>query len=261
MDQHEIADLLPPGSLFARHIRVLPSVGSTNDYLKALAGRGAPEGAVILAEEQTAGKGTHGRSFYSPKGTGLYLSLLLRPAAPLNELLTLTGRAAVAAAEGIEAACGAPVRIKWLNDLCLNGRKLVGILAELSPLNTAGQADYVVLGVGVNVSQTAAQFQAQGLGRIATSLAAEGFPVTRPQLAAALLTSLEKMYRAFPAARQDYLDRYRARCLTLGRTVSFQAQGGTYTGAALDLAPDFSLVVRDGNGTVRGLSSGTVAIL
>ena len=111
--------LLPDGSLFSGKIQALDSVDSTNTRLKALAAAGAPEGTVLLAEEQTAGRGTRGRSFSSPKGQGLYLSVLLRPKTSLEELLTLTGWVAVALREGIQTACGADAGIKWLNDLYL----------------------------------------------------------------------------------------------------------------------------------------------
>ena len=139
--------LLPDGSLFSGKIQALDSVDSTNTRLKALAAAGAPEGTVLLAEEQTAGRGTRGRSFSSPKGQGLYLSVLLRPKTSLEELLTLTGWVAVALREGIQTACGADAGIKWLNDLYLRERKLCGILTELSLLGESGEPDYVVIGV------------------------------------------------------------------------------------------------------------------
>lgn len=218
--------------IFAHVIRV-ESVDSTNTRLKQLAEEGAPEGTVLIAGEQTAGRGTGERSFFSPKGEGLYLSVLLRPRASVAELLTLTGRCAAAVRDGIEAACGAPCQIKWLNDIYLNGRKVCGILAELSP-----RLDWVVLGVGINLSQTAEAFGAQELGGIATSLAAEGYSVNRKKLAAAVLEELEAMYRSFPAGREAYLNRYRAHCLTLGQQVN--------GGLAVEIDDDFALVVERG---------------
>ena len=158
--------------MWTQRIIRLESVDSTNTYLSRLADQGAPEGTVVVAEVQTAGRGTAGRSFFSPAGEGLYLSVLLRPEAELSQLLTLTGRAAAAVRTAMERACGASCRIKWLNDIYLNGKKLCGILAELSP-----DGDRVILGVGINLLQSAESFAAQGLGDIATSLAAEGYPV------------------------------------------------------------------------------------
>lgn len=216
--------------LFSEKVILMESADSTNTRLKELAEQGAPEGTVLMAEEQTAGRGTGERSFFSPKGEGLYLSILLRPKVSLADLLTLTGRCAAAVREGIERACGAPCQIKWLNDLYLNGRKVCGILAELSP-----RGDYVVLGVGINLSQATQTFAAQGLGDIATSLAAEGYSVSREELAAAVLEELEEMYRRFPAGKEDYLARYRTHCLTLGQ----QVKGGL----AVEIDDSFALVV------------------
>jgi len=255
-----ISGLLPAGNLFAGKVRVEDKVDSTNTRLKALAAEGAPAGTALLAEEQTGGRGTRGRSFQSPRGDGLYLSVLLRPKASMRELLTLTGWAAVAVREGIERVCGAPCRIKWLNDVYLNGRKLVGILTELSFLGESGEPDYVVIGIGVNVNQTRAAFQAQGLGEIAASLAGEGFPVGRSQLAAALLGELSRMVEAFPQQQAGYLEQYRKYCITPGRAVRFEEDGLTLRGTAREIGDDFALVVDGADGRERRIFSGTVSM-
>ena len=253
---------LPPDSLFAGKILVESVVDSTNTRLKAMAAAGAPTGTVLIAEEQTGGRGTRGRSFQSPRGEGLYLSVLLRPRLiRLEDLLTLTGWVGVAARDGVERASGAPVRIKWLNDLYLNGRKLCGILTELSFLGESGEPDYVVAGMGVNMSQTAETFQAQGLGDIATSLTLEGFPVEPNRLAVCLLTALDQLTRDFPDKRADYLERYRAHCLTLGRRVSFETADGLKTGTASGVDGQFALLAAGDDGRDYTVSSGTVTML
>lgn len=256
-----ISALLPEDSLFSGKIKVEDCVDSTNTRLKALAAEGAREGVVLLAEEQTGGRGTHGRSFQSPRGDGLYLSVLLRPRVGLADLLTLTGWVAVAVREGIERACGAPVRIKWLNDIYLGGRKLVGILTELSLTGESAEPDFVVVGVGVNVNQTAETFRKQGLAGIAASLAGEGFPAERCHLAACILSALEKMYRAFPHEREAYLEEYRRCCLTLGRRVAFQEDGGDRVGTAAGIDDSFALVISCPGGEERRITSGTAALL
>ncbi len=226
--------MVPEHSLFAGKIVEIESVDSTNTRLKALAEEGAPEGTVLIALEQTAGRGTGERDFFSPKGEGLYLSVLLRPGASVADLLTLTGRCAAAVRDGIWRASGAPCAIKWLNDIYLNGRKVCGILAELSP-----RGDWVVLGIGIDLCQTPQTFEERGLGGIATSLAAEGYPVDRLELAAAILAELEAMYRRFPAGMAEDLARYRAHCLTPGQPVP--------GGLAVEIDDRFALVVeRDG---------------
>ena len=256
MDTEKLTALFSMDSPFAGRITALDSVGSTNTRLKELAEAGAPEFTVLTAEEQTAGRGTAGRSFCSPRGEGLYLSVLLRPKAGLEDLLTLTGWVAVAVRDGIQTATGAPVRIKWLNDIYLNGRKLCGILTELPPLRGDG-ADYAVVGVGVNMTQSADTFARQGLDGIATSLALEGYAAGREELTAAILGALDEMYRAFPAKREDYLDHYRTHCLTLGRRV--RCADGT-EGRAVGVDDSFALTV-EGAGGVRTVTAGTVQLL
>ena len=196
--------------------------------------------------------------FCSPKGQGLYLSVLLRPKAGLEQLLTLTGWAAVALREGIQTACGASAGIKWLNDLYLGRGKLCGILTELALLGESGEPDYVVLGAGVNLTQTARDFQAQGLEGVATSLALEGFFPERHHLAACILAALEEMIQSFPQRQEDYLARYRTHCLTLGRPVAFQADGEARSGTALAVTDRFALEVTCPDGTHHTLSSGSI---
>lgn len=234
--------------MLAKRIIRLGRVDSTNARLKELAEAGAPEGTVVLAGGQTAGRGTGDRSFFSPDGEGLYLSLLLRPQAEPDQLLTLTGRTATAVREGIQRASGAPCGIKWLNDIWLNGKKLCGILAELSP-----DMDYVIIGIGVNLTQSRGCFAAQGLEDIATSLAAEGYPAEREHLLACILDEMQNMYRRFPDGKADCLRSYRAHCLTVGRQVSWRENGVEREGIATGIDESFALIV-DGH-PVR---SGTV---
>lgn len=257
-----ISARLGKDNLFSGKVRVEALVDSTNTRLKAMAAAGAPTGSALLAEEQSGGRGTHGRSFLSPKGDGLYLSVLLRPRlTKLQDLLTLTGWVGVAARDAVERSSGAPVDIKWLNDLYLNGKKLCGILTELSFLGESGEPDYVVAGMGINMRQTAGTFQAQGLENIATSLAMEGYPVEQNHLAVCLLEALDRLVRDFPGKRADYLDRYRAHCVTLGRRVSFDGEGSLLTGAAAGVDDQFALVVDGDDGKRHVVSSGTVKMI
>lgn len=241
--------------LFDGKYSELDVVDSTNDRLKAMAEAGAPEGTVLLARGQTAGRGTAGRSFWSPEGEGLYLSVLLRPAAPPEELFTVTGRAAAAVRRGIASASGAPCTVKWLNDVYLGGRKVCGILTELSP-----RLDWVVLGIGVNLLQRREDFAAAGLAGAATSLAAEGYPADRRELAAGILGELEIMYRDFPGHREKWLADYRAHCDTVGRTVRFWADGALRIGRAAAIEDDFTLTA-DSEGRRYTVSAGAVELI
>ena len=131
------------------------TVDSTNTVCKNLAAQGAPSGTAVIARRQTAGRGRMGRSFESPEGLGLYLSVLWRPEGTPEDLLPLTPMAAVSAAMAIRRVTGAPVRIKWPNDLVLGGRKLCGILTELE---SGGEGLALVIGIGLNVSQRREDF-------------------------------------------------------------------------------------------------------
>ena len=255
-----ISAKLSGGNMFAGNVIVEPLVDSTNTRLKAMAAS-TPTGSALLAEEQSGGRGTHGRSFQSPKGDGLYLSVLIRPHVGITDLLTLTGWVGVAAREAVERASGAPVDIKWLNDLYLNGKKLCGILTEFALLAESGEPDYVVVGMGVNMNQTLDTFQAQGLGDIATSLALEGWPVEPNHLAVCLLEALDQLVRDFPQKRANYLERYRAHCVTLGRRVSFDGEGTLQTGTVTGVDEAFALVVAGDDGTEHVVSSGTVRMI
>ncbi len=253
---------LPEDSLFAGKVDVQSVVDSTNTRLKAAAAAGAPAGTVLIAEEQTGGRGTYGRSFASPKGEGLYLSAILRPKAPVEELLTLTGWIAVAVRDGIASASGAPAEIKWLNDIWLHGKKLVGILTELSFTGESGEPDYVVAGMGINLTQTEARFQEMGLQDIAISLGGAGYPVNPNALALSILQALDQLVRDFPRERTQWLQRYREYCLTPGHKVSYEESGKTKIGTALSIDDRFALTIQPEDGSpVRTVYAGTVRML
>ena len=142
-------------AVVGRDLRCLPELGSTNDHLKELARQGAPEGLVVLAERQTAGRGRLGRSFQSPAGLGLWMSILLRPDCPPERLPRVTALTAVACTGAIRSICGVEAGIKWPNDLVCRGRKLCGILTELE---SDGQGLAVVIGIGLNVAHRREDF-------------------------------------------------------------------------------------------------------
>lgn len=259
LDISALETALTPGSIFRGKLTAVEETDSTNTRLKQMAREGAPEGTVFLAQRQTGGRGTRGRAFHSPEG-GLYCSVLLRPKTELARLLSITGWAASAVRRGIETASGAPAEIKWLNDVWVNGRKVCGILAELEGLQGDGSAECLVIGIGVNAEGTGEDFRRAGLEGIATSLASEGYPVTREHLCACILNELERMYGDFPENGGLWLSDYRAHCLTVGRSVEY---GGNcpHRGKAEGINEDFSLLVREEGGRLCAVSSGTVTLL
>ena len=239
---------------WAGTVEVLDVVDSTNNYLKHLGAAGAPHGTVAVADCQTGGRGRLGRSFDSAAGAGVYLSVLLRPACPPRSLMTLTAQAAVAARRAIRTVTGAEAGIKWVNDLVLNGKKLCGILTELSLEAESGLVSYAVVGVGINCNRSADSFP-PALRETAGSLLSEtGQREDRNALAAALIRELS----ALPTL--DWQAEYRAACMNLGKDVQILAPGQPpRTGVALDVGPEAELIVQTENG-VEAVRSGEVSV-
>ena len=158
------------------------------------------------------------RSFQSPPGKGVYLSVLLRPQLPPGELMGVTGMAAVAVCRAVERAAGVRPKIKWTNDLVLNGRKLCGILTELALEGETQMTQSLVIGAGVNASHTAEDFGPQ-VAEMATSLVQEGYAVSRPALAAAMVEEFYRLSESLGGDIREWVDAYRRDCVTLGRRV------------------------------------------
>lgn len=251
---------LSPEAVVGREIVCLEQVDSTNTYLKRRGAEGAPHGVAALAEEQTGGRGRRGRRFESPKGAGLYLSVLLRPDCSPVEAVTLTAWVGVAVCDAVEQAAGVRPQIKWTNDIILNGKKLCGILTEMSVEGETGAVDYVVAGMGTNVGETAEFFAAAGLSDIATSLAMEGYTVDRNVLAACLLNALDRMAKEFPQEKEKWLKKYRAGCLTPGHEVKLIGPDGERSAKALEIDDDFGLAVALPDGTVETVTAGEVSV-
>ena len=152
----ELARLIDPERL--KDIIILDSVDSTNNRLKAMEHEGLPSGTIVTADYQESGKGRRGRSFVSPKGSGIYLSYLLRPDCPADQISSLTAYVAVAVSRSLEKACAIEPRIKWVNDILADGRKLVGILTELSVESESGTITGCVIGIGINVNMDIEDF-------------------------------------------------------------------------------------------------------
>lgn len=235
----------------------LETVDSTNDYLKRTPG--LPDRFAVVADGQSAGRGRSGRQFQSPRGKGVYLSLLLRPDLPPQALLPATGMAAVAACDAVERCCGVRPRIKWTNDLLLGGKKIAGILTEA--VLAAGRVEALVVGIGVNVHQSAADFSPEVAGMAASLSQVLGRAVSRPRLAAALLGALDGLGDALGGDPAAWVARYRRDCLTLGRPVRLLwREGVSREAVALDVDEQFGLTVRYGDGSTETIRSGEVSV-
>ncbi len=258
MAEREIRNYFPPG-LYCPDLRCLEEVDSTNSYLKREALSGAPHGTVAVANSQTAGRGRMTRSFQSPPGKGVYLSILLRPQLPPGELLGVTGMTAVAVCAAVEKAAGVRPQIKWTNDLVMNGRKLCGILTEMAVESESGLTQSLVIGAGVNVSHTVEDFGPE-VSEMATSLAQEGYSVSRPALAAAMIEEFFRLGEALGGDLGPWVDAYRRDCVTLGRPVRLLWADGQTQAEALDIDSQFGLTVRMPDGEVKVVRTGEVSV-
>lgn len=238
---------------------VRETVSSTNTLLREQAEAGAPHGTVLLSAAQTAGRGRRDRAFFSPDGSGLYLSILLRPCLPVTEALLLTTCAAASVALAVEDLTGERAQIKWVNDVFLHGKKVCGILTEGALDGATGQFRYAVVGIGVNLLPPAGGFPPE-LSDIAGAVFPAGTerPGLRERLAGAIL---ERFFSFYPDLRaRPFFEDYRSRSLVLGQPIRVLERGNSRPATALDLTPDFSLLVREADGTVTALSSGEVQV-
>lgn len=249
----------------ARHLRapgvrlqVEGEVDSTNACVRRAADAGEPEGLVLLASAQTAGRGRRGRRFYSPAGSGLYMSALLRPQLPAQDAALMTTLAAVAVAEAVEAACGRPAGIKWVNDVYVDGKKVCGILTEAALDCESGALAYAIVGIGINLTlpQTLPP-ELQGImGAVFAGAQPEGDAASR--LAADVWTRFFRAYRRLPET--GFLEAYRARSILIGQDVDVLRPSGPVPARAIGIDAHAGLIVRYPDGTQETLSSGEVSV-
>lgn len=240
-------------------LRCLEVIDSTNSYLKREALAGAPHGTVAVADCQSAGRGRMTRTFRSPPGRGVYLSVLLRPQLPPERLMGVTGMTAVAVCSAVERTAGVRPQIKWTNDLVLNGRKICGILTELALEGETGRAESLVIGAGVNVSHTPEDFGPE-VSRMATSLVQEGFPVSRAALAAAMAEELFVLADALGGDVTAWVEAYRRQCVNLGKPVRLLWTEGQTEAVAEDIDEQFGLTVRLPDGSRQTVRTGEVSV-
>lgn len=239
-----------------RQIVFYPEIGSTNTEAKRLAEAGAPEGTLVVADMQSEGRGRRGRSFISPAGKGLYMSVILRPSAMAADAACLTAFAAVATAEAIEALVPLSVGIKWVNDLFLKGRKVAGILSEASLDLESGGLSYAVIGIGINVQSGGIPPE---LSEIAISLEeASGQRIDRAALCAGIVRGLEGAEAALAGGL--YLPEYRRRSTVIGRRVTVLRGGEEYSATVLGIDDRAGLIVRTDEGEECVLSSGEISV-
>ncbi len=232
-------------------------VTSTNTLAKALAAEGAKEGTVIIASEQTEGRGRLGRSFYSPGSTGIYLSLILRPKLNLEDSLLITTGTAVAVAKAIEKTAGVKAGIKWVNDIFVEGRKVCGILTEASIDFENGGLEYAVVGIGVNVSTADFPDSIQGIAGSLFTSKPEDQPITS-LLAAEILNQMAECMDTL--TDRKYLLEYRKRQIIIGKNILVLKGKESRPAKAIAIDDQARLIVEYEDGTQETLSSGEVSI-
>ncbi len=245
--------------IIGRDIRVFEQTTSTNDVVEKLARDGVKEGVVVFAESQTKGRGRLGRNWHSPKNKGLWFSLLLRPDLRPQEATQLTVASATALRRAIQAVTGVSPEIKWPNDLLINGKKVAGILTELSA--ELDRIRHIIVGIGLDVNLDVAEMPAE-LRAIATSLKIEsGQEISRSELAAAILHELDEDYTRICAGKFPALaDEWEAHCTTIGKNVTVQIGGRRISGRAESLDDDGALLLRTEHGHLERIIGGDVTL-
>ncbi|MDR3458954.1 MAG: biotin--[acetyl-CoA-carboxylase] ligase [Verrucomicrobiae bacterium] len=242
-----------------RDIQVFEETTSTNDVVEKLARDGVKEGVVVFAESQTKGRGRLGRVWQSPTRKGLWFSVLLRPNLRPQETTQLTVISATAMRRAIKTVTGLSADIKWPNDLLIGGKKVVGILTEMSA--EVDRVRYIIIGIGVDVNQGMAEFPEE-LRRLATSLKLEtGEEVCRGELATEIMRELDRDYARICAGKfPEVADEWEAACITMGRNVTVHTGDRKFRGRAESLDDDGALLVRTEHGHLERIIGGDVTL-
>lgn len=254
LDPHAVEQLLAGSRGFYR-VLTLAESASTNDDIKAAATAGEAEGLVVIADRQTRGRGRMRRPFFSPDGTGLYMSILLRPGVPAADSVLITAAAAVSVAKAIERISGRKAGIKWVNDIFIDGLKVCGILTE-GAVGQDGLLQYAALGIGVNIAPPPGGFPDE-ISKIAGAVYEKDAPQdARARLAAAILDNL---YDDRSMAEKAFLTEYRQRSMIIGRNVTVSLGEDLFTARAISIDDDCRLIVETERGLLP-LCAGEVSI-
>ena len=239
----------------ADNIHIYASLESTNKTAKEMAANGCAHGTAVIADGQTAGKGRFGREFYSPPGTGLYMSIVLRPRSMptgIGEIPTVA--AAVIVCDVIENVTGQKAQIKWVNDILLGGKKICGILTEAMTGIESGGIDWIVIGIGINIDT--AHFPNELRDTAGSLFPGQNTGEVRCRIAAEIIGGLLLMDGLRETG--DILARYKAKLVTLGQKITVTGAGGTFDAEALDIDEAGRLLVRKACGETAALSSGEI---
>lgn len=238
-------------------IIVFDTIDSTNTYAKEIASQGAKEFTVVIAEEQTKGKGRLGRTFYSPHSKGIYMSIILRPEMSAKQALLITTSTAVAVSDAIDDICNISTQIKWVNDIYYNEKKLCGILTEASIDFETGGLEYAIVGIGINVSTTQNDLP-DDVSQIATSIYGDKETINRSALIGKILNNLNLYVNNL--GDKSILDKYRERSFLIGREINVIKSDSTTPAIATGITDNAELIVQYKNGRTETLNSGEVSV-
>jgi len=251
-------------AMLGKRLIVFNRITSTNDFLKRLARRGAEAGTLVLADQQTAGRGRLGRPWQSPPHVGLWLSFILRPELPLEFIGALPLAIAVVVAETLSAICGETFSVKWPNDILWNQRKICGILCEtqISPMADSNRLDYVVAGIGINVNQQSPDFHPDWRERAVSLRMITAHDVDRHKVFLELAQCLERnLFMKLPPYLPTLLSRWRSHCAELKKRVSLRHAQENVTGIFEDIGAGGELILRLADGHRQAFSAGEVSIV
>lgn len=257
IDATEILSFLDESLKERLSIEVFEKTDSTNRVVRSIGCSGAREGTVVIAGEQTAGRGRMGRSFFSPGDTGVYMSLLLKPKIKPEDAVQITSVAAVSVCRALEKVGAGEPKIKWVNDIFIDNKKVCGILTESSFDARNGGLDFAVLGVGVNIYEPSCGFP-EDIKNVAGSVFKERRKNLRNKFVAAFLKEFFEFYENLSA--KTHLEEYRDKSFVLGREINVIQGERTESAIALEIDDNCNLIVRFPDGTLKKLYSGEISV-
>ena len=233
-------------------------VDSTNTVLRNMANDGNEEKTVVIANEQTDGRGRKGRDFFSPSNSGIYMSILLRPQSQIKDSVLVTAAAAVCVSRAIDRVCGVKSEIKWVNDIYIGDKKVCGILAEGAIDSKTASAKYIILGIGINLYRPQNDFPDEIKDIAASVLTEKQANIDlRSELVAEII---DEFFRIYPnVSDREIYDEYKERLMLIGRDVVVYNAEKQYDATVVDLDENFALCVRKEDGEIIHLSSGEVS--
>jgi len=256
LSEEDISLNLSPSWKDRVSLKVLETVDSTNQEAKRLLADGAGDLAVVLSSHQTKGKGRLGRTFYSPPGTGLYLSVIVKRELDMSDAILVTSAAAVAVRETLSVYTDRDIGIKWVNDLYIEGKKVSGILTEGTSSFESGKMESMIIGIGINLFPPEEGFPEE-IRNIATAL----FESPTPQVNTIAASLIEHVAAILEQLHdRSVMDRYRNHSIVLDRTVSVTQGSLSYTATVTAINDDGSLTVTDDQGEKRLLNSGEISL-